>query len=1247
MLLGGPPSIHAQIALHPAQNPATHEAATYQAYPLQHASPEQVRATVAELLRGRGDARVLADNGARQILVQGSPEIQQLVVQVLPLLDQPGAESDPNRIRVHESPGGEIQRLDDRLQTRSVKLVNSQAARVLVRLKSLFGSRLVQADTPAGEPATWVLTTASNQSVQIDVDEGGNELTVQGSSRLVAQIARLIEVLDSPKPTAGQTIRIVPLRRSNPGKVEEAVNAFGGRMAPKVQSAWVPSNAVRPAAAVESASRGRLVQALFHNPQESRARVAQVPAEQQPAAPVQPPAPPQAPEQPPSLEQEGLSEAQRQQLRELGADVEIESLGDLDVIILRGRERDVEEMIRIIEEIERISAETTPQIEVIPLRHANSAAVGRVITPILTELLTGRQGRAMTTPLSRPNAILVVGWGEALAAVRDLIFKLDQPVSPEAQFRVFRLRNAAAVQTQTTLQDFFREPGQTATPRVVVTADQRTNSLIVQASPADLAEVEVLLTRLDVPSGSAVNVLRLFRLQNTLAIDMAPALQAAISGTAPPGLGPAPGAAAAGQRIEALQFFTLDAQGQQLIKSGTLADVRITPEPRTNTIIVSAPPESIELIAALIEQLDQLPATTAQIKVFRIVNGDAARLVEMLQALLGTQALLPGGPQLAAAEGEGSLAPLRFSVDHRTNSIIASGSPGDLTIVEAILLRLDESDVQERRSTVFRLKNAPALDVSQSINEFLRSERRVQEVAPGTFSPFQQIEAEVVVVPEPVSNSLIISATPRYFDEILQLVERLDAQPPQVMIQVLIADVQLDNAEEFGVELGIQDSVLFDRSVFSNVFPSSARTYNEILSSNLTPGFLFNDPGASLGNSGGERSLATASNVGGQALTNFGVARVNPDVGFGGLVLSASSENVSILIRALREKKRLDVLSRPQVMTLDNQPAFIQVGQRVPYVQLVSLTSLGQVSNVELINVGLILGVTPRISPDGTVVMEIDAERSELGPESEGIPISVSSTGQVIRSPRINTTTAQTTVSAADGQTIVLGGLITKSNRVRTRRVPLLSDIPVLGLLFRYDLQINRRTELLIILTPHVVRTQADADQVKQAEAARMNWCLGDVEAMQGPTGIHRRGETEMDHYETIVVYPDDNPRGVAEPIPAPSPVPPGGQPERAGDMPVPSGPQLPAPNASSQTWPVPFAPAQLRTAPHPAAGSTTNQASLPPAHPGKLRPEIKLPPPAVQAANFQATASPTAGSRITPRPDAGPYLPKPEGSKR
>ena len=97
--------------------------------------------------------------------------------------------------------------------------------------------------------------------------------------------------------------------------------------------------------------------------------------------------------------------------------------------------------------------------------------------------------------------------------------------------------------------------------------------------------------------------------------------------------------------------------------------------------------------------------------------------------------------------------PIRFSVDLRTNSIIATGSQGDLSIIEALLFRLDEDKGTQRKNEVVRLKNSPAVDAARALNEYLRSERQVQQVTPGLVSPFQQIESEVIVVPEKVSNS--------------------------------------------------------------------------------------------------------------------------------------------------------------------------------------------------------------------------------------------------------------------------------------------------------------------------------------------------------------------------------------------------------------------------------------------------------------------------------------------------------------
>jgi type II secretion system protein D len=826
------------------------------------------------------------------------------------------------------------------------------------------------------------------------------------------------------------------------------------------------------------------------------------------------------------IEQAGEAVRHTELLRRLGYDVEIEVLPDQDVIVLRGRDVDVEAVAEIIREIERVARLAKPEIDIVPLKHVRDETVVSVIEQVLETLTQGRQGRVTLKALGQPNAILLIGWGESRAVVRGLITKLDLPMEASAALKIFGLRYASAEGVRSVVEQFFVD-NESLGPTAKIVPDVRTNTLIVQAAPRALQEVALLIDRLDTEEGNAVKQVRVFPLAHTLASDLAKTLQAAIDSTKGDTTG----------RSTELEFLTIDGEQERMIRSGLLDDVDISVNEQTNALVVSGPANSMNLIEALIKELDQ-PIATAQIKVFRVTHGDANSLVLMLRALLPNQNSSSPRPQLPGAEGESSLVSLRFAVEQRTNSIIASGTEGDLRIVEALLLRLDENDTQRRRSTVYRLRNAPALDVARAVNEFLRSERMVQQVAPGEESAQEQFEREVIVVAEPVSNSLIVSATRRFYDEILNVVERLDAQPPQVVIQVLIGQVALNETDEFGVEIGLQDSVLFDRSLLGDLTTTTESTQtstangvvtktNEIvLSATNTPGFNFNNINP-LGNTASKRALAAAGTVGTQGLSNFLVGRINNELGFGGLVLSAGSENVSLLIRALQETRRLEVLSRPQITTLDNQQAFIQVGQRVPRVTSTSITTFGQTNSIELDNVGLILIVTPRISPTGMVVMEIDAERSEVGPEVEGIPISVSNDGTVVRSPRIDITTAQTTVSAANGETIILGGLITKRSRDVHRRVPLIADIPLIGDLFRYDLVQEQRSELLIILTPHVVMGPAEMERIRQIESARMHWCAADVHEIHGSSCFCNRTECPICEADVPIIFPDLNPRGV------------------------------------------------------------------------------------------------------------------------
>ncbi|MDD4269144.1 MAG: secretin N-terminal domain-containing protein [Thermoguttaceae bacterium] len=1213
VLLRGPEEVH-QIAKQVIEssdrpNPASPaEQPVVKVYPCQATHMQEtadwIRASFANFA-----VRVAVDPRAPQLLVLAPPSIHPLIARQLASPPSPlvSADAIPRPLPHTRALG-----VQDPVQTGQI-LKRAMAGReprkeeyvplgnvpldlLETRLRDLLGTRLEAVGAKETGWPDYLLSDGQGDHVELYLDRTRNGVRISGKVSLTDQLGRLVRGLDSPQMALGQKMKIVPVRRADPAKVREAVEAYrtGGQA---VETG-------RPAAPNQDSRRGgygnmgiELVAYMLQQPGEADAAG--------------------------SDQAEANAADERQptdQLPSLGPEVEYEILPDLDVIILRGREHDVDELTRLIEEIERISAETIPEIDIYLLRHVDSTSISQVVTSVSMELLGGRQGRLIVTPLAKPNALLLIGWGEAVRAVKDLIGKLDQPVGPGTQFRVFTLKHAPVATVGATILQSFTNRGGGLSPVVQVSPDMRLNALVVRAAPRDMAEVELLIQRLDVATPGPVTQARVFKLQNSLAADLAMTIQQAISAAAG-GMGT--------QKAAALELFDVD--GQRLIRSGVLDDVQITPDARTNTLVISAPAESIDLVAALIEFLDK-PSAVAQIKVFRIRKGDASNMATMLQSLLPSAAGAATQPQLAGAEGESSLVPVRFTVDTRTNSIIATGSEGDLAIIEALLLRLDEEDVQQRINEVYRLRNAPALDVAQSINEFLRSERLLQQATPGVVSPFEQIEREVIVVPEIVSNSLIISATPEFHEEIMDLVKKLDEAPSQVMIQVLIAEVQLNDTEEFGVELGLQDSILFDRSLLADLETISRTvteaglpqvTTQEVVAATNTPGFLFNSQpnNASLGNSGSGAALANSNIIGSQGIANFGTGRINSELGFGGLVLSASSDSVSLMLRALKESRRLEVLSRPQIMTLDNQPAFIQVGKRVPRITGSTARAQGLVNEIALENVGLILGVTPRISPEGMVVMELDAEKSDLGPLAEGIPVAVSE-GTEIRSPSINVATAQTTVSAASGQTIVIGGLITKQEAAMHRRVPWLSDIPVLGHLFRFDSMTCRRSELLIVLTPHVVKDEEEAERLKRVEAARMHWCLADVNQLHGDTGLVNLQEvSDLTDGNAKTIYPDADPAGIGLEPPADG---------NWDDVEVVHPPALEGPPAAQPT-PAPSSAAPQPT-PAPANPAPKPTPAAPP--PGQNQPQ------SADSAVFAPTAPATGetGYAAYTGPAAGPY---------
>ncbi len=780
----------------------------------------------------------------------------------------------------------------------------------------------------------------------------------------------------------------------------------------------------------------------------------------------------------------------------LRGEVNVQAMQDLGILILKGNEADVGKVADIIARLEQMSVGSVPGVHVLTLKNVNSEAMAELMTSVFDRLAELRQrgnaNRQSTAiiPVVQPNAILILAPEIEMESILQLADELDQPLEPDFEFQVFPLKNAIASQVVTSLESFYSEPtGLRARPRVV--ADVRTNSVIVQGRANDLKEVAKLIERIDKDESGAVHRVQIFPLNNAVAEELQATISAAIQAVISPpqqtagaqGFGGFGGNQGAQElrdtKSVALEFLTSGGATSELVRSGILADVRVNADARTNSLIVSAPEASMDLMSALIVELDRAPSAVAEIKVFTLKNADAEQSVTLLEAMFDNQNQQDQlGIQIAGTEdASSSLIPARFSADIRTNSVLAIGSGEALSVVEAILLRLDSADVRQRTTEVIPLRNAPAELVSASLTSFLEQQAALQDSSEDLLSNIERLRQEVLVAEDANSNSLIVSASPQYFSQISQIIQALDATPPEVVIQALIVEVTLDATDEFGIELGFQDPLLLTRSLTTT-----------------TPGINFNNTVIGLGN-----GTTTSGNVATQGLSNFSLGRQNADLGFGGFVFSAQSDAVSVLLRALASRRTVHVLSRPQIRTTHNNLAIVSVGQSVPVVNGVNINQLGTANpNVERENTGISLEVTPRITPDGIIAMQVYANKSALA--AEGVPIFVDgATGNTIESPIINQSIADTTVNVPNGQTIVIGGMITKSDSTLERKVPWLGDLPLVGKAFRYDGTTTSRTELLIFLTPRIILNDLDSELIKQIESERLHFIESEAEEVHGP----------------------------------------------------------------------------------------------------------------------------------------------------
>lgn len=566
-----------------------------------------------------------------------------------------------------------------------------------------------------------------------------------------------------------------------------------------------------------------------------------------------------------------------------------------------------------------------------------------------------------------------------------------------------------------------------STQTVRASSDDYSNSVIVNAPSADQRQVEALLKQIDKETEQPLKPV-VYRLEYAAASDVSVAVQNVLTTNAPRGRG-----GASSQNVPIEQRFQQAARfGNAQAAFGTVvADVR------TNSLVVTATEDNHELITAVLKELDRPIELQSSTFVVPLNNARADLVAQLLNQTFGTRSGTGTGNRNTNTVGRSPQTQNRLNTGNngggggtgRSREYVPSDdemSSGALNLEGQIDPETGEFvpvvAVQQGGGFNFFQQGGGGQNRQQN-----QGRQTTGRDAQGRLVNVNDLTNQITVIPDQNTNSLIIVSSPDQVELIKQILNQLDRIPEQVMIETVIVEATLDASSKLGIEWNFSQSRPFG-----------------------TPGTNGNAAGA------------------------FGLQNASPALQ--GFRYTLTGGALTGFMNALATDKKFQVLSTPRIFTSNNAQAQINISQRVPYV----LSSRTDANNnltftYAFEDVGIILTVTPRITSNGYVTMEVNQTANDLQGFTD------------FNAPIINQREADTTVSVKDGETIILGGIIRNSVTSTVKKIPLLGDIPLLGNLFKSTDKSNVKTELLVFLTPRVVRNEDEARKLKEDEVNRLS----------------------------------------------------------------------------------------------------------------------------------------------------------------
>lgn len=405
------------------------------------------------------------------------------------------------------------------------------------------------------------------------------------------------------------------------------------------------------------------------------------------------------------------------------------------------------------------------------------------------------------------------------------------------------------------------------------------------------------------------------------------------------------------------------------------------------------------------------------------------------QWLTGSDSKPAGAGQPAVAGGSGGGGAGSVLADQRLNALLVFGNDNTKKAVRELVAKLDVAPPEaSSKVNVYYLENTDATEMAKVLDGVVKG-ITAQATAPGQpgaaapqASPFDS--GKVTITPDKASNSLVIMASPNDYNNLTQVIKKLDRRSKQVFVQVLIAEVSLNKSRALGMQSGVIGGAVL------NQYMTVAGMY---------------DPLGTLADFG--KILAAGG-------------KLTPS-------LSASPVNVTAVLKALDENGLLNVLSTPNILTSDNKEAEINVGENVPFKGASTQSTFGTTESVERKDIGINLKIKPQISEGDYIRLDINQEISAVKGKGDAIDL--------ITTKRA----AKTSIVVKNKETVVIGGLIQDTEEENIQKTPFLGDIPGLGWLFKTKTKTKNKTNLMILLTPHIVKDAADLATVSDEQRAK------------------------------------------------------------------------------------------------------------------------------------------------------------------